>query len=805
MTPYRRIAIFYELQSSNHRYLLPFYLSYAVGLVVPILLGVVLFVRTNALAEREVDARVEFALERAADSLESIYADVQFIAAQASLSESVGDLSRMSFSEPHTKYRRLLDHVFNPAFVGTASFSRFVSDFFLILPRPGVALTSGGVISLDSLYEYQLALADVPLSEFVSSYLAPEFDFTFRRDRVIAGVPREEQETLLLLHSLPATPSQSDRLLFVLDERELRSELEGASFPEGSAVFVMDERGTILSSLVRETDKFTVGPPPNPRHGDVADWTFPSGAAEYEVRSTGGRIRVVARVAKAVFTTRAAFVRRTTLLFVIVVLAIDTLVILLLSRKNARPLTQMLGALQDELQNRARGLPAEPSTERAGTADETRIRDGGTSLSGLRLMERQLGRLLERTHSIEEELERQQPLMQAIILQGLVQGVRLPQRELDRLLSRAGIDVGHGFLCCVVLSLDPVSGPVTDNVYDELVLKKFAIEELFDRLVSGSMNYLYQSYDQVVLIHSADAATDDSYHSRLVQELRPAVFELREGLAFSVRVGVGNPYRTISRLNTSYEEARMAVEQYAPLSPNQFAVYREYVDSRESYFFPVELELKLLNATRQGDADRLRQAMGQLRATNFEERSLARESILLLFAELKGTIAKLNVSIETAGGRRNDRATAFTQADPAPENWDTFLCEAESVLLSIAELFREQVRSARSGIDRSEVERFLREGFGDPNLSLASIADHFGVTEKYFSRYFKDQFQINFHPYLESIRLEYVRSRMIETDAPIQEIVADSGYASTVTFSRAFKRKYGVNPSTYRNAARTSP
>lgn len=771
---------------SNRRRLLPFHLSYAVGLIAPIVLGVVLFFRTSTLAEREIDARVEFALERAAVDIESIYGDVEFIVTQASLSESVFDLSNTTFEGTTEKYRRLIDLVFNPAFINSTAFARFVVDYYLIMPRPELVLSSTSILSFDSFYDYVFAVDGVDDKTFFESYLAPAFDFELRREFVVRGLSGAEK-AILLLHAPSTAANRANRLLFVIDRRAIEQELRAASFEEGSAIFVLNRDGDVVASFVQTGPEFEVVAPADPLSADMAAWRFPPNSVNYSVASPEGDIRLVAHIPRRVFTSRASFVRQTTLALVVVVLAIDILLVLWFSRRNSRPLSEILASLQSELESRARA-PGE-SQARLG--------------SSLRYVERQLNRVLERKHDLEDELDRQKPVLTSLILQSLVQGIRIRDEELKGLLARSGIALNTGFRCCFVMSFDPVSERVADDIYDEFALKKLFLEELCRKRIRGNLSFLYQSYERLVVLHGADADDKVSYHEHLVGDLRAAVTDLLENADSEILVGVGNPYYTLSKIRTSFEEANIAVEQYAPLAPDGFAVYGEFVDSHQTYHFPVELELRLLNATRQGSEEGVRKAMQRVRHVNFEERSLTRESILILFGEIRGTVAKLNASIETAVGEADDRATTFTQQSYGPEDREHFLHDAEELLVSISAFFRDRGRQGRSGIDEREVARYIDENFGASNLSLATASEAFGVSEKYFSRYFKKHFRLSFHPYIESIRLNHARGQLTETDLSLRDIVSSCGYASSVTFSRAFKRKYGVNPSAYRDSHAT--
>lgn len=84
------------------------------------------------------------------------------------------------------------------------------------------------------------------------------------------------------------------------------------------------------------------------------------------------------------------------------------------------------------------------------------------------------------------------------------------------------------------------------------------------------------------------------------------------------------------------------------------------------------------------------------------------------------------------------------------------------------------------------------------DLSLQGIADTFGFTPQYFSKYFKKTFKVNFLKFLTNVRLEQATIDLVNTDYTILKIAMDHGFSNHISFSKAFKNEYGLNPSEFR-------
>jgi AraC-like DNA-binding protein len=86
----------------------------------------------------------------------------------------------------------------------------------------------------------------------------------------------------------------------------------------------------------------------------------------------------------------------------------------------------------------------------------------------------------------------------------------------------------------------------------------------------------------------------------------------------------------------------------------------------------------------------------------------------------------------------------------------------------------------------------------DAPPSLAELARLVGTNEFALKRDFKAAFGTTVYGLLLDRKLAHARALLLDTDRPIGEIAREVGYAHPAHFSTAFKKKYGVPPSSLR-------
>ena len=83
------------------------------------------------------------------------------------------------------------------------------------------------------------------------------------------------------------------------------------------------------------------------------------------------------------------------------------------------------------------------------------------------------------------------------------------------------------------------------------------------------------------------------------------------------------------------------------------------------------------------------------------------------------------------------------------------------------------------------------------DLQISDIAAELGLSRSYFSRIFKQHMTISPQEYLVSYRLETAALLLVEQGLSQKEAARRTGYSDICTFSRMFKRKYGISPGEY--------
>ncbi|NRQ32766.1 GlxA family transcriptional regulator [Nonomuraea sp. NN258] len=108
--------------------------------------------------------------------------------------------------------------------------------------------------------------------------------------------------------------------------------------------------------------------------------------------------------------------------------------------------------------------------------------------------------------------------------------------------------------------------------------------------------------------------------------------------------------------------------------------------------------------------------------------------------------------------------------------------------------------SGRRDID--DLRLWIAEHLAE-ELTTIELAARMGLSQRQFTRVFKQLTGATPAAYIEAARVEAARRLLETTDLPLPRVAADSGLGSVETLHRAFRRRLGTGPGSYRRRFRT--
>ncbi len=446
-----------------------------------------------------------------------------------------------------------------------------------------------------------------------------------------------------------------------------------------------------------------------------------------------------------------------------VVFVAGCLAAFLLARRNANPLHSLYNMVQ-------------------GSVPEER-KEG----SGYEVLNSSVQALISNNNSLENRLEEHRKVIGEEYYYRLVKyGFDSPEEmESLRLFLNKPLPRGrNGILLLNIFSDQFVED--SGNLGEIKGLKLSVIELLKDK---SSFPGCWLDLDNLSIgyIFSINSFDRDLWFELMEKEIRELQSILNDHVDLPCYWTVGNPVNDAFNLNSSYRQARLMADELSSQERGRIYEYRNLSPTSRESSLPIDVLQKLVNLGKAGNADLALNLFRENWDENMKEKQLSVRNRQAYFMELRSLLIRINPVL-------SDK----------PDFFDFHLKSAEEVESTVCAVFREMEEALKRDSQKCKDElkerliAYVESHFLDESLSLSSIADAFKKSESYISHFFKRYCDENFYTMLERLRMERARTLLTTTEMPIKEVSAGSGYSSMHSFRRAFKKVYGVSPSSFR-------
>ncbi|MGE7828194.1 helix-turn-helix domain-containing protein [Paenibacillus sp. NPDC093718] len=322
-------------------------------------------------------------------------------------------------------------------------------------------------------------------------------------------------------------------------------------------------------------------------------------------------------------------------------------------------------------------------------------------------------------------------------------------------------------------------------------MKRLLLHEL------GEGTFVHDLKGEKLAVVFSFRGLDGKVFERRIGRLRQLQEIFLDELSLMTSIGVGQAYHRVMEAWSSYNEACQALEHGDPDAAQKLACYDCISRHTGHYYYPPDLELKLINAVRAGDDVVLGRLLEHIETQNIGVRQLSPRRKKQLIAEMQGTIQKLSGQLVYLSG--DDEPKLDGQGGPEADAAEEYsFARVSQQLLAVCERIKRQKTSKYEDMLEG-MKVYIGENYKDSNLSLSMLAGEFKQSESYVSIFLKEQLGVTFSEYLERLRLDEACLLLKEQKLPIGDIAIRVGYNSDKSFRRAFKRVLGIQPTSYRN------
>ena len=385
------------------------------------------------------------------------------------------------------------------------------------------------------------------------------------------------------------------------------------------------------------------------------------------------------------------------------------------------------------------------------------------------------------------------PVLQENFYTSLIEG-QIASDAIGQYAKNYQISLSGPFYVVTILHISSNAVGEEDAIRDATLLsmsvKKLAEESLAGKWDSRTVTYLG---DIIVITQLADEESITHFTDRMdrICKMAKRVCKAR------VTAGIGHICNRPEQLSVSYQGAKNAIS-YRVLYGTTRAINIAETDPQERGDIPWEGPYirEIIKRIKMGETDALKTEIRRF-ASQISGKRMSLQKYRILIMELLTEIfrfgANNQINLDLIFGENSDVYAQAMQLE-SPEALGSWL-EDRCIRMQL-QLLEERRDTTKSFVARA-IE-YVKEHYGDQDLSIETICRFLNVSAAHFSTVFKKETGKTFINYLTDYRMREAVNLLLTENEKTYIIAQKVGYVDPNYFSYVFKKQFGMSPSKYK-------
>lgn len=757
-----------------------FIISYIVLLIITIMIGYLTYFQTFQIAKSDAIQSIISALEQGMTMLDTRLMEVESMAMQLSVDQNIQAFMNVKLPLQNTDYDRIRDlYKKIPAYKLT---NKFIFDTFIYFKNSETIVSPSYTSSRASvLYNIMLKYEDLSYEQWKDKLFEKYYNGDYWPVMKITS-DSTRQNVITYLHTVNTSTynSPSCVILVMIRESELKKSLASLQIQQGGWYYILDRNKNVITSenysddraidnyrLINENLKVLS------EKGYVEIKEKGQKFFLIHTKSSYNNWTYVAAIPIGTMFKRINYIRNFYLLAIIVSFSIGLALAVYMAYRNSRPISELARKIKTRYE----------AIESTGMNEYDFI--SGT-----------ISHLIDRNTTLQEEREKLIHMMRAGFFERLFRSGFNRLQDIQQIMLSIDLDFNWDRYVVFVCRIEGFNNEVSDEITLQMDIARVAIVNILKKYDGDDLQYHHVEVDKIAFIYGMSLKSKTDWVNEIDSLLRNIINDCASEYNIRLLFGVGTIFESLVDAKKSFDEAIRALE-CTVVNHNGIILYSNIPKGISGYYYPVELEIRLMNLVKIGDYNEVVTILDAVFERNFEYENLSANMATELVYEMRSTITKLREQILIEDAVLEEQIETKLSSLEKPGSAKELAQSLKDIYKVLCDAVNERKKSKNNNM-REQVLAFIQEHYSKSTLCLYDIASHFNLTETYFSQFFKEQVGETFSAYLENLRMKKAIELLKGGRLSINDIAQNVGYNNPNTFYKAFKRIYGVSPRAYK-------
>ncbi|MEH7179267.1 helix-turn-helix domain-containing protein [Neobacillus vireti] len=588
----------------------------------------------------------------------------------------------------------------------------------------------------------------------------------------------EKTESIITyVQSLPFnSKNPKANIVVMIDETEITTLLNRISSQYDGSTFILDDKGNVIVgdnmdknmvSFDKSAGKFSI-------KGQDKKYMY------IETKSKNNKWTYVAVISKEKLSEDVSYIQTISSVLAFLTIMVGLFTALLFSYKSSIPLNRLLGVMK--------------------------ITEIGKAANPYDFIHSNVEDIIANNDRLKVKIQDQLPILQDSVIRKLAAGEFTSSKEARALMEQANLPLKGSFGYVGIVQIIHMLDELDKEMLDEMNVAQLFIQNELTEYFNGEALLSNIDKDQVLFLLSSDKKISIEEMKKLENTLHLFIKQMEDKFRMKVNIGIGSPFELLTDIHQSFEEAKLSLP-FIQTIQGQGSLYKhehQYQEDAIDYYYPIEVELRLINAVKNGEINEVNELIEKILVENVETRVLTHQNGTQLLAALNGTMVRiLSKNTQLNSAKADEIRERLEELLLKKGSFHHNIEQIKEMMMEIAQCIYENKFVGRQQVIH-RMKEWIKHHFSDPDLTMHKISEAVDLPEKMVPLIFKEHVGVNISDFIEDVRINFAKTKLMHSDDTIDEIAVLSGYNSAHSFRRAFKRNTGTSPSEFRKMMKSA-
>ncbi|OCT11779.1 hypothetical protein A8709_28320 [Paenibacillus pectinilyticus] len=768
-------------------------ISYIVVLLLPVAIGLLLYVESNRTLKEEIQQANDSLLKQVREVMDNQFKAMEQLNFEITWNVNVQELL---FSNKYETYPK--DYPYD-AYQITKNLSLYktsyplIDSFYIYLNKDQSVLLPTTVRSINFAYQTLHMSNEFSFASWQSIMTRTNFKGFIPMYRI--GDDNALRKTVAYVSTYPAEHGQPLATnVIMVDQSRILGAIQNMEIFNKGHVLILNEQNQVLAASNSSTTLPTDFPYASLE--GATNFYFKSNDGEkyevFNIESPRSKLKYISIMPSTTYWQKASHVRNLTYLSMLISLLGGGLLTVIFLRRNYNPVRRLVHAFSKKQSPQS-----------------------GARYNEFNFIQEALDSTLIEMADFKSKVEQHRHIVRSHFVEKLLKGKLDGKIPIAEALTTFDMKLDRKEFAVMLFVIDQ-----SESFFERIThmpeeekwkLLQFIVSNVVEELVAQQhRGYVAEIDDTLACLVNLTMENGAGSKEELIRIADEAQTFLATTYDIHLTIAISNIYDHISCVPQAFLEALDAITYKLVMGGHEILAYTDlqpntHCDNPTGYYYPMGVEQQLLNALKFGELTEAKQILNEIVQKNFVETSI---SVSITKCLITGLISTIMKSLNDTGGLqesffiRNPKQLDRLLNSKTVSDIELQLSEMLTQVCAFTAAKRQHANSLtkQKALQQlvEQVNTFIEHNYTDANLNVSMIGSHFDRKATYLSKLFKDYVGEGLLDRINKVRIEKSKQLLVGKEHTVGDAAYGVGFNDINAFIRVFKKVEGITPGKYK-------